>query len=304
MAKGMRLSDAISKDELRVLLRPSDLKAWTILLANYAMLAGAFAIAIIWPNPFTIVLGTFLIAGRILGLVVIGHDCAHHAFFKGRRTNEIIGHWFTNAALNVSHYGYRAYHLKHHQFAGTEKDPDIGLVHRYPVPKSSFRRKMVRDLTGRTGVRDTWIKIKNFRLPKHLPWLTFHLGLFAALFAAGAPWAYAMWWAAELFLYPAITRIRNVGEHGVATDRMSTDPRENTHSTLANPIERLFLAPNFVGYHCEHHHFPAVPPYNLPKLHRMLVERGYYEGFDSMSRGYPAMLRKAVRPDGAAPAAA
>ncbi len=297
MPNMVSLSDAVSKDELRALLKPSDLKASAILIGTYAMLAGAFAMAILWPNPLTIILGTVLIAGRLLGLVVIGHDCAHHAFFSSRRANEIIGHWFTNAALNVSHYGYRSYHLKHHQYAGSEKDPDIGLVRKYPVTKSSFRRKMIRDLTGQTGIRDTWNKIKNFRLPKHLPWLTFHLGLFGMLFAVGAPWAYAMWWVAELFLYPAITRIRNVGEHGVASNRLSPDPRENTHSTIANPIERLFLAPNYVNFHCEHHHFPAVPPYNLPKLHRMLRDRGYYDGFEATTRGYPAMLRKAMRPD-------
>lgn len=303
MAQPISLAEAVSKDELRALLRPSDLKAWAILLANYAILAGAFAIAIIWPNPATILFGIFVIAGRILGLVVIGHDCAHHAFFKSRRTNEIIGHWFTNAALNVSHYAYRAYHLKHHQHAGSEKDPDIGLVRNYPITRASFRRKMFRDLTGQTGIRDTWRKIKAFRLPKHLPWLTFHLALFGALFVAGAPWAYAMWWAAELFLYPAITRIRNIGEHGVAINRLSTEPRENTHTTIANPIERLFLAPNFVNFHCEHHHFAAVPPYNLPKLHRMLRDRGYYDGYDCTTRGYPKMLRRAVRPDDVAVAA-
>ncbi len=302
MPNSVSLSDAVTKDELRVLLRPSDVKAAAILLGNFAILAAAFAVAIIWPNPLTIILGTIVIAGRVLGLVVIGHDCAHHAFFKSRRANEIVGHWLANAALNVSHYAYRAYHLKHHQYAGTEKDPDIGLVRNYPVPRDSFRRKMMRDLTGRTGIRDTWLKIKNFRLPKHLPWLTFHIVLFGILFAVGAPWAYAMWWAAELFLYPAITRIRNVGEHGVASDRTSLDPRENTHTTLANPLERLILAPNYVNYHCEHHHFPAVPPYNLPRVHRLLKERGYYDGHKSLTKGYPAMLRRAVR-ENAAPVA-
>lgn len=303
MPNTVSLSDAVTKDELRALLKLSNVKAAGIVLGNLAILATAFGTAIIWPNPLTIILGTIVIAGRILGLVVIGHDCAHHAFFKSRRANEIVGHWIGNAALNVSHYAYRAYHLKHHQYAGTDKDPDIGLVRNYPVPRDSFRRKMMRDLTGRTGIRDTWRKIVNFRLPKHLPWLTFHIVLFGILFAVGAPWAYAMWWAAELFLYPAITRIRNVGEHGVASDRTSLDPRENTHTTLANPLERLILAPNYVNYHCEHHHFPAVPPYNLPRLHTMLKERGYYEGYSSVTKGYPAMLRRAVR-ENAAPAAA
>ncbi|MGP1282217.1 MAG: fatty acid desaturase, partial [Parasphingopyxis sp.] len=83
----------------------------------------------------------------------------------------------------------------------------------------------------------------------------------------------------------------------------SLEPRDNTNTTLANPIERLFVAPNFVNYHCEHHHFAAVPPYNLPRLHRLLRERGYFDRHDCLTRGYRNVIRRAVRAD-AVPAAA
>jgi fatty acid desaturase len=295
LSNRIALSDVVSKQELRELVKTSDIKAIGIFLLNYAILAGAFAMAIVWPNPATILLGIALIAGRQLGIAIINHDCAHHAFFSRRRVNEIVGHWLCGGPLNTSLYGYRAYHLKHHQHAGTEKDPDIGLVRAYPVSRESLRRKLIRDITGQTGIRDTWYKIRKFRLPRNLPWLSFHVVLLATLTLVGAPWAYAMWWAAELFLYPLIMRVRNIGEHGVATDRLSLEPRENTHTTLASPLARLFIAPNFVNYHCEHHHFAAVPPYNLPRLHRMLRDRGYYDGYDCVTQGYIPMLRKAVR---------
>ncbi|MEQ9661922.1 MAG: fatty acid desaturase family protein [Parasphingopyxis sp.] len=303
MAEALSLKDAISKEELRELLRPSDLKAWGILIVNLAIIAGAFAMAIVWPNPLTVILGILLLGGRQLGLAVILHDCAHHAFFKSRKVNEMIGHWLCGGSTNVSLFAYRAYHLKHHQHAGTKKDPDIVLVHNYPVPRDSLRRKFFRDLTGQTGVRDLIRDLKKFSLPKNLPWLVFHLTLFGILFAVGAPLAYAMWWVAELFLYPAITRLRNIGEHGVASNRASIEPRDNTNTTLANPIERLFVAPNYVNFHCEHHHFAAVPPYNLPRLHRMLRDRGYFEQHNCVTRGYRNVIHRAIRPEPQAVAA-
>lgn len=303
MPKPVSLSDAVTKDELRALVKTSDAKALGILLVNYAIIAGAFAMAILWPNPLTILLAIALLAGRQLGLAVMMHDCAHHAFFSGRRVNEFVGHWLTGGPMNVSVHAYRAYHLKHHQHAGTAKDPDIPLVRNYPVSGDSLRRKFTRDFTGRTGIRDLIVKLRKLKLPKDLPWLVFHGALFAALWAAGEPWAYALWWAAELFVYPAITRLRNIGEHGVVKDRLSLEPRDNTNTTLANPIERLFVAPNFVNYHCEHHHFAAVPPYNLPRLHRLLRERGYFDRHDCVTRGYRNVIRRAVRAD-AVPAAA
>ena len=77
--------------------------------------------------------------------------------------------------------------------------------------------------------------------------------------------------------------------------RHDTEPRLNTHTTLASVLERLLVAPNNVNFHLEHHMFAAVPPYHLPRLHQLLSERGYYEGYACVTHGYPAMLGKAVR---------
>ena len=57
--------------------------------------------------------------------------------------------------------------------------------------------------------------------------------------------------------------------------------------------ERLFLAPNFVNYHLEHHLLMTVPHYNLPKMHRMLAEKGLLE-HALVTDGYAEVLRRAV----------
>mgnify|MGYP001179297482 CR=1 FL=1 len=297
MANELKLSDALTKDELCDLRRKSDVRALASFVFTWGLIAGAFPMAIIWPNPLTILAGIGILGGRQLALGVINHDCAHHAFFKSPKVDEFVGHYLVGAPMNISLPAYRAYHLKHHKYAGTPNDPDIVFVKDYPISKESMRRKFMRDFTGRTGVRDTLRKIRNFKLQRNWPWLTFHILLLGTLTAAGAPWAYLMWWAAELFVYPAIVRLRQIGEHGTAKDRTQLDPRLNTGTTVAPLWQRVLIAPNDVNYHLEHHMFASIPPYNLPKLHRLLASRGYYDGFECISKDYFDVIRRALRPE-------
>ena len=92
--------------------------------------------------------------------------------------------------------------------------------------------------------------------------------------AFGAPWAYLLWWGGYLFVYPLVTRLRFMGEHGVAVDRLSADARENTATTLVSLWERILIAPNFVNYHLEHHMYPTVPFHALPAMASPATNQG------------------------------
>ena len=235
-------------------------------MLNWAIIAGAFASAVLWPNPATILASVVILGGRQLGLAILLHDCAHYVFFRTKRTNNLIGERLCADPTRASVYAYRDYHMKHHRHAGTPKDPDRVFVHRYPVERASLKRKILRDLTGRTGTRDLLLRLKSFKVSRDYPWMLFQVALFAVLAAVGAPWAYALWWAADLFVLPLLTR-----------------------------WERLLIAPNNVAYHLEHHQCAGVPSYNLPRLHRLLKSRGYHDGFDCISNGYVDVLKRAVR---------
>jgi fatty acid desaturase len=71
------------------------------------------------------------------------------------------------------------------------------------------------------------------------------------------------------------------------------DHRLNTRTVYMNPISR-FLYLN-MNYHVEHHMFPMVPYYNLPKLHETIKHdlpppnRSIAEGYREM---IPAFLRQ------------
>jgi fatty acid desaturase len=122
------------------------------------------------------------------------------------------------------------------------------------------------------------------------------LALFAGLAASGVWWAYPLLWLLPMLTwFMVITRIRNVAEHAVVGE--ADDPLRNTRTTLANWVERAFVAPYWVNYHLEHHLFFYVPCYNLPKLHRILMAGPYADRLE-VATSYAAVLRKVTtKPD-------
>lgn len=291
----VKLSDVLSKEEMRPFMVRSDARAWWMVFVNAVMFAGAFALPALWPNPLTIVLSVLILGGRQLGLAIFYHDCSHGVFFKTRWLNDVVGHWLAGGLLNTSMYAYRAYHLKHHQFAGTEDDPDLGIARAYPTSPDSMRRKFSRDLTGRTGFKALRGQLSRFGLKRNLPFLIAHALLIGALWAAGIVWTYVLWWVAYVFVHQLITRLRFMGEHGVCVDLLSPDARENTCTTRVSWWERLLIAPNYVNYHLEHHLSAAVPCYRLRPLHKLLTEKGFFDDFDCLSHGYIDVVKRAMR---------
>jgi fatty acid desaturase len=150
------------------------------------------------------------------------------------------------------------------------------------------RAILARDLGGARGKsgRDPgsagWRNLRGVALSNAL--------LLAALAAAGHPALYLLWVAAWLTTNSLATRIRSIAEHNMVPD--PADPLRNSRTTLASCWERLLLAPNRVNYHLEHHLLMTVPFYRLPRMHRMLRERGALEGA-LVERGYLGLLRRA-----------
>ena len=50
--------------------------------------------------------------------------------------------------------------------------------------------------------------------------------------------------------------------------------------------ERCFFAPHNINHHIEHHLFPGVPFYNLPKLSAALMRDETYRANAHITRGY------------------
>ena len=194
-------------------------------------------------------------------------------------------------------------HLSHHRNAGTLEDPDIPFVAAYPVEPASMKRKIGRDLTGRTGIRDAAFLIVMSVKRRRVQPLVVHAAMFGSLCLAGFAWAYALWWLALVFVVPVCLRLRVMGEHGNVPNLLSADVRDHARTTHAGLLARLMISPNYVNYHCEHHFFASVPGHKLPALHRLLVARGFYEDHpQAVANSYTQVLGECIgdrddRPD-------
>ncbi len=304
--------NALTLEERKSLLKLNPVRAWLSVIANWALVFAAMAgVAWAWPNPWltapAVVVALAVIGARQLAMAVLMHEAGHRTMFANRRLNDWVGKWLAAYPVWVTLESYRRQHLVHHTKTWMEEDPDLGLVLPFPITTASLRRKVWRDLTGQTAR-----KFIKFRLDR-----TFAEGsgsftgkpadteirrmfrgmvltnavLLGLLTLAGYPALYLLWVVAYLTTHHLLIRIRSIAEHSMVDDR--ADALRNARTTWARWWERLLLAPNYVNYHLEHHLMMTVPHYNLPRMHRLLRDRGVITD-DMVTQGYGAVLRRAT----------
>ena len=287
------------------LSRQSRWRGPALVLSAWAALIGAGALFIVWPNPLTYVLAVMLIGTRQLGLAILEHEAAHGTLHPNAKLNDWMAEWLCGGPLGGSLKRYRPYHLTHHKYTEQPEDPDLVLSRPFPVTRKSIVRKFVRDLTGQTFFKQ---RIQHRLAPfiSHLNgagrsaasvpdrpelrfWIT-NAAILVATSALGYWWAWpALWIVPMATWFPLVTRVRSMAEHAMVDTR--DDPFTHARTTIANPLERLFIAPFWVHYHCEHHCFMYVPCYNLEKTHRLLLQKGFRERM-RITEGYVEVLRR------------
>ena len=284
-------------EEIRTLRVLRDERAWLSIFVNYGLIAASMALVAFAPSVLTVFLALFVIGTRQLGLAVVMHEAAHRTLFTDRRLNDFVGNWLAAYPIYLSTDMYRAHHLEHHAKTWTAGDPDLSLAIGFPISKASMTRKVLRDLIGLTGLKQLigtcYLVFETLRgrevdagtLPLRFErttalrmlagTLATNLALFAILWSLGQPMLYLLWLGAWLTTNKLASRIRSIAEHAMVPD--PSDPMGQTRTVRAGRLARLFVAPNGVQYHLEHHLLMTVPHYNLPKFHEMLRERGLLE---------------------------
>lgn len=300
----MKVSDYLGREDIARFTAKSDLRAWSMVLGSWLAIATIFWVVATWTNPFTILAAIILLAGRMMGLSVLMHDCGHRTLFRSARLNEWVGQWLCALPVMNDQPSYARGHLEHHRKAGTHEDPDLPNYQAYPVPKESFRRKVVRDLTGQTGLKLVTYIAKGAsgvfnnggERASAVPFLkqiAVQCVLFAILAACGIWWAYLLWVAAFMTVFMLIVRVRQVAEHAAVPDLYDMDPRRNTRTVEAPWWQRWTVAPFGVNYHMEHHFMASVPCYHLKDLREHLRRQDALEGVP-VFRGYGQLLRHVI----------
>ncbi|MCP5044067.1 MAG: fatty acid desaturase family protein [bacterium] len=301
--KPVRITDYVTPSELSRFTTRSNLRAFARVTFNWLAIAAIFAAVALFTNPVSILIALALLGGRQLAFAALMHDCGHHVLFENKFANHLAGQWLCAYPILSDVDRYAAGHRRHHTNAGTREDPDLPNYMNYPIHRESFRRKIWRDLTGRTGwkaLAATWRRGKT-QLRK-APWngnallghVIVNASMFAALYAVGEGWLYLMWPASFLTTYMLFARLRQVAEHGAVADLYDLDPRKNTRTLLVRWWERPFVGPFNLNYHLEHHLHAGVPCYRLKDFHDFLLARGFYDD-THFPRGYGELLATAVR---------
>lgn len=312
----------LSADEIRELKRSSDWVGLRTVAGIWGTIAVTLAVVALLPHPLVILVALFILGGRQLALAVAMHEAAHNSLFRRRALNEWCGQWLSAYPVFQDMLRYRQHHLSHHRYTGTDQDPDLKLASDFPITRASFARKVLRDLSGITGAKVMlgsllmlggrmrydvsgnvqMIDQSQFTLGQQLAnaWrglrgpLVIQLLLVAACWACGAPWLYLVWLGAWMSTAQLFLRIRSISEHALTPDPY--DALNSARTTAARWWERLFYAPLNVNYHLEHHMLVAAPMHQLPRMHRLLRERGAFDRPASLSASYGEVLRAAVRP--------
>lgn len=243
-----------------------------------------------WPLWTRIVLSLpgFLLAGQGVHLMGwIGHDGFHFTFHENRHVCTTIALLFSSMTLFFFQSGMAIDHWSHHRFANTEKDPDLRLLrHHKTFWRRLFKQRnranahyFARTLTlafGRPLPADIGHVKLPFRQPvlRVLAWVNicFVVGWFSVYIYIETrfPGFVLIGVIVPLIIGSWLSGLRSFTEHADTKEGDLFNSRSRTHW--------LLTAIEYGGnYHLEHHLYPSVPQWRLPKLHRWLVSDGYYD---------------------------
>ena len=299
-------NEILDSSQMKYLRTKSSLMGTFLVAHAWLVIFSLLFVYTLFPSfIFYLVIITF-IAGRQLGLAILMHEGAHGLIANNVKFNNYISQLFCAFPMAVDTYDYRHYHLKHHRHTQTEDDPDLVLSKPFPITKSSFIRKMLRDLSGITGIKQRYQSIQRtfdndtlkvdgkeisgFKSKTTLRGILLSQFLiFISMSIVGSWWYYfAFWLVPALTIFQFFYRIRNIAEHAVVPN--DCDDFNNARTTHASFIERCFVAPYYVNYHLEHHLFMFIPCYKLKHAHNLLVAKKYTDRME-IKKGYIPLLK-------------
>ena len=296
----------LSREQLKQLMTRSDHPAVRDTLIWLACLIGFASIGIaLWPSwwsaPF------WLAYGVLYGSAGDSrwHECGHGTAFRTRWMNRVV-YQIASFMMVRNPIAWRWSHSRHHsETIVVGRDPEIALM-RPP--------NMLRLMSNFVGLSDSYHGLKNmlnYALGRieaehrdYIPepeqqkainvarvWCVIYaaviglavwMGSILPLMVIGLPRLYGAW-------HHVMTGLL---QHGGLAENV-TDHRLNTRTVYMNPISR-FIYWN-MNYHVEHHMFPMVPYFALPKLHELIKDdlpapnRSVLEAYREM---WPALVRQ------------
>lgn len=301
-ARNAQARRLLSAAELAPLTRLSKPRSLLAVGQTLGLISTAIALALItWPSGWML-LSVIAVGIAQHGLFILAHEAAHYRLFAHRGANDLVGRAIGMAA-GISMCTYRVTHRLHHNHLYSEDDPDTAIHGGYPRGKAYLAKKLLRDVLGLNAWKtyayffgapaisdDASRKIRPLddtspelrAAARQDRWGVLAFQAAAPLLALAAGGASGLLMYLVLWLLPLVTvlqpilRLRAVFEHGAVHDLSSPLTAARSNRTCGAPLNwlaRALLFPHHVNYHLEHHLYPAVPHYHLPRLHALLQRK-------------------------------
>lgn len=290
---------SVNASEIRTLSQLQPIRSILAVVAEWMLISGAVVLHIYSKNPFVYILCWGIIGTRMYALYSLLHEGIHFLLSKNKNVNDTLSMLFLATPLFVSLSRIRAFHFAHHQHLQTDEDPEAAHKQysefQFPKTRKQMLIIFLKDLSG--------INYFKYRLQKLFRWKGETIKMpdtkqsAVYLIVAGATLYFG--WERELVLYwllPYITLYQALNRLRLSTEHFHL-PKEKifkTRTMRLNFFERFILSPHNLGFHTEHHLYPSVPFYQLPTLHKRLMQDDTYKKNALISSSYSKAIKEYI----------
>lgn len=286
------LTEELSSEDLRRLHQKRPWLHALIAVANVAALILS-GVAIVHFDRWYLWLPFAIVAGfAVFDFTVLLHEVVHRAVLTQAddRAYRILGLLYAIPS-GISASQFTRWHLDHHAGLGSyEDDPK----RHYLTPKINARWLKFLYFTpalfpiyfhaAKQENRSYEPEVQKRIARERIGTIVFQLGVLAAIALIGGWWiAWKLYIVPVFFVFPVAFALNRLGQH---YDIDPDDPAQ--WATLVKGSWFWDAAYLFSNYHLEHHYFPGVPFYNLPRLQKLLMP--FYEKRGMTSRGFGQLV--------------
>jgi beta-carotene ketolase (CrtW type) len=183
------------------------------------------------------------------GLFITAHDAMHGTVFPAnRRLNDFVGTVATQFYALLPYRQLHRKHQQHHRYSGGDLDPDYSVE-----ADGNFGLWYFRFMQGYLDRRQLWVLLIGMTIIFDSLWLGFQVAI-ANLF---------LFWVIPIIL--SSLQLFYFGTY--LPHRPTPEGYPDHHRARSNylPVFWSFLSCYHFGYHWEHHQYPQLPWYHLPK---------------------------------------